>query len=137
MKIDAEKLMQAISLLSQEGQLRAVPDIEMAQQLQHKQLQNLLRRSDNANIVLQYLARYDACMRMIEIILLDYGYQLDEQPHASARTVVAALDASINFREIAKVRHDAKKQSIRPSQDALKKLVQLQKFLEDLISSNS
>ena len=112
-------------------------DVEQARDSQVKQLKNLLKRSENSGPVQQYLARYDACMRMIEIILLEYGYLLDEQPHATARTIVASLDPSINFRELAKVRHNAKKQSTCPPLDAMTKLIHLQQFLENATTNLS
>lgn len=131
MKFDPKALEATASSLYQDGLLRYVSDVELARESQIKQLKNLLKRSENSGPVQQYLARYDACMRMIEIILLEYGYLLDEQPHATARTIVASLDPSINFRELAKVRHNAKKQSISPPSDAMTNLIRLQQFLED------
>lgn len=137
MKYEPRNLESTISSLFDDGRLQKVRDVETARASQRKQLEKLLERSKKPAPTQQYLARYDACMRMIEILLLEYGYQLDEQPHASARTIVAALDPSINFRELAHVRHDAKKKSTTPPQGALTELTQLQNFLNNLISDIS
>ena len=132
MTFNSKILETTVSSLYRDGLLRDVTDVAIAKESQLQQLHALLGRLDNAELVQNYLIRYDACMRIIEIILLEYGFQLNEQPHATARRIVSAIDSSIDFREIAKTRHAAKKQSISPPQDVFTDLIRLQKFLENI-----
>ena len=118
-----------ISTLDVGGILIPVADTESEIHDQFKQFTSLVNRATNADLRKKYLNHYDAMLRLIEIILLEYGYRLGEQPHATARKIVHHLYPAIDFRELANARHGAKKQNIAPTAESLQVLLELQGYL--------
>jgi hypothetical protein len=109
--------------------LTPVDDSESEIRDQFKQFTSLINRAANADLRKKYLNHYDAMLRLIEIVLLEHGYRLGEQPHATARKIVHHLYPAIDFRGLANARHSAKKQNVVPSPDSLQVLLELQGYL--------
>ena len=126
------RLDEAISELSSMGFLRVSrsPHTDIPSQV--AQYKKLLSKAENAPLRTKYLHHYDANLRLIEILLLQRGYLLDAQPHATARKIVAVIDPSCDFRSLSQVRHDAKKENIEPMISDLNSLLQLQDKVRQL-----
>ena len=58
------------------------------QQSNYKQL---LNRAEDTNLRIQFLANYDALLRLIEILLLNFGYMLGDNPHSTTRRIIEYL----------------------------------------------
>jgi hypothetical protein len=115
-----------IKQLERRGTLRASSSPDEDGQKQKRQFDDLVARAENSDSKRKFLCHYDATLRLIEVILLQYGYLLDQQPHATARQIVAVIDPNFDFRELSNIRHDAKKANITPPDWALSELLKIQ-----------
>ena len=120
-----EELQILVTGLKDGDNLIQVRDSSSEIQNQFRQFELLSNRAENTNMLKRYLNNYDAMLRLIEVLLLQYGYRLGEQPHATARKIIAIISPSTDFRHLANVRHNAKKQRIEPHADDLNRLIQL------------
>lgn len=103
---------------------------------QRHQFESLLERAGQSGARQKFLCHYDATLRLVEALLLQHGHLLDQQPHAVARQVIAAIDPTIDFRELSNVRHDAKKSGITPPEWALDELLAVQQQVQALVDWN-
>jgi hypothetical protein len=125
-----------ISQLLRLDQLRALSagEAEIARASQRESLARLLERADRSaarsDRAGEYLSRYDAMMRHLEldllVITLQSGerappYQLHTSPHAALRALAPALWGTPPeaLAAIISARHKAKKEGISPSESAL------------------
>ena len=99
---------------------------------QKSSCQQLLKRAETPDLRVKYLANYDALLRLIEILLLDFGYMLDEQPHSTARRIINHLAPEFDISNAIKLRHQVKKTNHLPSLMDIKSLSLLRKRIEEI-----
>ena len=131
------KLDSTINQLISQSRVRASYDPVEDVEKQHKQYLMLIERAETSGIRQKFLCHYDATLRLVELILLEHGYLLDEQPHATARKIISAIDSSIDFYQLSQVRHDTKKAGVTPSEKDLNELLAVQRTLNNYINSNT
>ena len=124
----------AIKQLERRGTLRASSSPNEDAQKQRKQLDSLLIRAEQSGFRQKFLCHYDATLRLVDLILLQHGYLLDEQPHATARKIISAIDSSIDFYQLSQVRHGAKKAGVTPSERDLNELLAVQQTLNNYLN---
>jgi hypothetical protein len=132
-----ETLEKIVKRLAEQGLFRSSPDSEQDAIKQTKQFHDLIGRAENSDLRRKFLCHYDATLRLVELVLLQYGYLLDQQPHATARKIISAIEPSFNFYELSQVRHDAKKAGVEPSEHVLEELMTVQRCLEDLVNPST
>ena len=129
-----ENLKKTVRRLAEQGLFRSSPDPEQDTINQAKQFHDLIGRAEKSDLQRKLLYHYDATLRLVELVLLQYGYLLDQQPHATARKIISAIEPSFNFYELSQVRHDAKKANIEPSENDLDELLAIQRCLEGVVN---
>ena len=125
MKSMIERLKSVITQLQVGHELLPVQDISSETQKQFKQFHLLSHRATTGDSLQGFLNNYDAMLRLIEVLVLQYGYRLGEQPHATARKIVAILNPTFDFRHLSNVRHSAKKMRINPQLEDINQLLTL------------
>ena len=92
------------------------PDDESTRQRRTRD--GLLRRLHGARGRAAYLHRYDAMLRIVELLFLTEGCRLGGHPHLALKTLVSRLlEDDIDVERIVTVRHAAKKGGVEPTHD--------------------
>ena len=92
----------------------------------------LLNRAEDTNLRIQFLANYDALLRLIEILLLDFGYMLGDHPHSTARRIIEYLAPQFEISRIISLRHLVKKSDYQPPLDELHYLISIRLTIQEL-----
>jgi hypothetical protein len=129
-----ETLGKTVKRLAEQGLFKSSPDPDQDAIKQTKQFCDLVARAEKSDLRRKFLCHYDATLRLVELVLLQYDYLLDQQPHATARKIISAIEPSFNFYELSQVRHDAKKAGVEPSENDLDELMAVQRCLEDVVN---
>lgn len=88
-------------------------DLEIAKQ--KSSYQQLLKRAETPDLRVQYLANYDALLRLLEIYLLNFGYLLGDHPHSAAREIINHLTPEFDISNLITLRHQVKKSDHQPT----------------------
>jgi len=121
-----------IDILIKESLIKKCVDKNSEIDRQKSVYKQLVKRAENNDLRVQYLANYDALLRLIEILLLDFGYMLNEQPHSTARRIINHLAPEFDISNAIKLRHQVKKTNHLPSLMDIKSLSLLRKRIEEI-----
>ena len=109
-------------------------DLEIAKQ--KSSYQQLLKRAETPDLRVQYLANYDALIRLVEIYLLSFGFTLSDQPHSATRKLISGILPNSNFAELIKMRHEVKKSDAVPKLTDLQELIEVRQNFDEWLHSS-
>ena len=109
-------------------------DLEIAKQ--KSSYQQLLKRAQTPDLRVQYLANYDALIRLVEIYLLSFGFTLSDQPHSATRKLISGILPNSNFAELIKMRHEVKKSDAVPKLTDLQELIEVRQNFDEWLHSS-
>ena len=109
-------------------------DLEIAKQ--KSSYQQLLKRAETPDLRGQYLANYDALIRLVEIYLLSFGFTLSDQPHSATRKLISGILPNSNFAELIKTRHEVKKSDAVPKKTNLQELLEVRQNFDEWLQSS-
>ena len=109
-------------------------DLEIAKQ--KSSYQQLLKRAQTPDLRVQYLANYDALIRLVEIYLLSFGFTLSDQPHSATRKLISGILPNSNFAELIKMRHEVKKSDAVPKLTDLQELIEVRQNFDEWLQSS-
>jgi hypothetical protein len=72
---------------------------------QKSNYKQLLNTAEDTNLRIQFLANYDALLRLIEILLLDFGYMLGDNPHSTTRRIIEHPAPQFEISRVISLRH--------------------------------
>ena len=105
-------------------------DLEVARQ--KSSYQQLLKRAQTPDLRVQYLANYDALLRLLEIYLLNFGYLLGDHPHSAARRIINHLTPEFDISNLITLRHQVKKSDHQPTLVDIQNLSLLREKIEKI-----
>ena len=105
-------------------------DLEIARQ--KSSYQQLLKRAETSDLRVQYLANYDALLRLLEIYLLNFGYLLGDHPHSAARRILNHLKPEFDISNLITLRHQVKKSDRQPTLVDIQNLSLLREKIEEI-----
>lgn len=105
-------------------------ELEIAKQKSSYQL--LLKRAETPDLRVQYLANYDALLRLVEIYLLSFDFTLSDQPHSAARKILNYLKPELNISNLITLRHQVKKSNHQPTPVDIQNLSLLREEIEKI-----
>ena len=97
----------------------------------------LLNRAEDTNLRIQFLANYDALLRLIEILLLNFGYMLGDHPHSTTRRIIEYLLPEFEISKVITLRHRVKKSDHQPTLDELHYLISIRLRVQELPSHST
>lgn len=111
-----ERSLDALTSLHQRGLLELEQFDVGNIRKQMRTYSSLMERSRGTSNTRNFLAEYDALMRLVEVILICSKFRFGPQPHRVLKEVVASLCPNSEIQEIVSARHDAKKMAVEPRQ---------------------
>jgi hypothetical protein len=125
-----EKPRHTIQSLHQRGLLDEGHIDTVAIRRQLNSYASLIERSNGGNYKRNFLAEYDALMRLIEVILICSGFRLGDQPHRVLKDVIDAIITNSGIHDVCDARHQAKKLSVEPSAEMRSRLASIRSQVE-------
>jgi len=126
----------ALALLHQRGLLVSSDFDQGAVRRQMNGYDSLLKKSRQDHAINDFLAEYDALMRLIEVILIFSGFRLVDEPHRVLKDVIDAIIPKSGIHNVCDARHQAKKLSIEPSTEMRSQLASIRSRVEAAILQN-
>ena len=121
-----------IQNLVKESLIKKCPNQDLEIAKQKSSYQQLLKRAQTPDLRVQYLANYDALLRLVEIYLLNFGYLLGNHPHSAARRILNCLTAELNILNLITLRHEVKKSNHQPTLVDIQNLSLLREKIEKI-----
>jgi hypothetical protein len=125
-----------IQNLVNESLIKKCPNQDLEIAKQKSSYQQLLKRAQTPDLRVQYLANYDALLRLVEIYLLSFGFTLSDQPHSAARKLIGGILPNSNFAELIKTRHEVKKSDAIPKKANLRELLEVRQNFDEWLHSS-